>query len=24
MLEDKDRFDFSGYPKEHPCFSNDN
>ena len=24
MLDDKDSFDFSGYPKEHPCFSNDN
>ena len=24
MLKDQDLFDFSGYPKEHPCFSNDN
>ena len=24
MLNDQDLFDFSGYPKEHPCFSNKN
>lgn len=24
MLEDRSLFDFSGYPKDHPCFSNDN
>ena len=24
MLKDQDLFDFSGYPKEHPCFSNKN
>ena len=24
MLEDRNLFDFSGYPKDHPCFSNDN
>ena len=24
MLKDQDKFDFSGYPKDHPCFSNAN
>ena len=24
MLEDKQLFDFSGYPKDHPCYSSEN
>ena len=24
MLKDQDLFDFSGYPKEHPCFASKN